>query len=259
MSILSELDDMVLRTTSNPPLTTKGSDLTYEQMDARIISIYNVVQSIVSGTNVTAYDAGATYDLYSTDIRKRYASYDSRIWQAVYNGSPSTFSGQTPEEGIYWTQVTLAQLLPNIIRLSNLAENITEGNNPVATICSAVTIIPSADVLTSGVTPVTLDINRESGQSVVPIGITASFASTTTPYATNTTIAVRHVGADTDLFTCDMLGRTTSYAVMMQQNFTVGAGQTQIIDDEDLEVYTKGGNPTGGDGVLVIAATYVIE
>jgi len=258
MSIFSDLDSMVLRSVSNPPLSTKGSNLTYAELDNHAVRLYDAVQSIVSGENVTAYDAGTVYDMFDTDIRKRFASYNSRIWKAAYVGSPSTFSGQTPEEGIYWEQVTLAQLMPNILRLANFAENLKDGNNPSSTICSHVKLIPSADVLTSYATPINLDVPRLSGQSVVPIAVTASFASTTTPYATNTTIAVRHVGADADLFTLDMLGRTVTDAVSMQQNFTVGAGQTQILNDADLEVYTKTGNPTAGNGILVIRSTYLL-
>lgn len=122
-----------------------------------------------------------------------------------------------------------------------------------------VIIIPSADVLTGNATPINLNITRASGQTIVPIYITAAIISSTTPYATNTTIAVRYVGADTDIFTSDMLARTDSNAVVMQPNYTVGAAQTQLLSDTDLEVYVKTGNPTAGDGVLVLGVTYNVS
>lgn len=112
MSILSTLDDLILRSVSHPPLTTKGSELTYAEWDAHVTAIYDAIQSIVYGGNVTAYDAATTYDDSSDDIYVKYASYDSRIWQAI-----GTFSNETPEEGIYWTQVTLAELIPDILKL----------------------------------------------------------------------------------------------------------------------------------------------
>lgn len=121
MSILSELDDLILRSVSHPPLTTKGSELTYTEWDTHVTAIYDAIQSIVSGQGVTAYDAGRTYDMFSTDIYDQYAGYDSRIWKASYVGSPSGFSGQTPSESIYWTQVTLAELIPDVLKMVDVA------------------------------------------------------------------------------------------------------------------------------------------
>lgn len=253
MSILSTLDNMVLFNTNHPPLGNKaGVALTPAEWDARITAIYDAIQSIVSGANVTAYDAGRTYDQYSTNVYDQFASYDSRIWKAVYNGSPSTFTGQTPAEGVYWTQVTLAEMLPDVMKLADLS------TSSGVVIKQSVISIPSADVLTGNATPVNLNIPRSSGQTIVPSHITAAIISSTTPYATNTTIAVRYVGADTDMFTSDMLARTDANAVLMQPNYTVGAAQTQILSNTDLEVYVKTGNPTAGDGVLVLGVTYNI-
>lgn len=113
---------MILRDTSNPPLTDKGSALTYGEFDGNFVEIYNAIQDIVNGANVTAYDAGATYDLYSTNPKEKFVSYNSRIWQAAYVGSPSSFTGQTPAEGSYWTQVSLAQMLGNPVALTKIAE-----------------------------------------------------------------------------------------------------------------------------------------
>lgn len=126
-SSFSELDGSILRDTTNPPLTNKGSELTYGEFDGNFVKQYNAIQDIVSGENVTAYDAGATYDQYSTDIYERFASYDNRIWKATYNGSPSSFSGQTPAEGSYWTQVSLAQTIPNIMSVADIAASAIAG------------------------------------------------------------------------------------------------------------------------------------
>lgn len=169
-STLSQLDNMVLRTTSNPPLTTKGSALTYTEGDARIIDIYNSVQSIVSGLNVTSYDAGKTYDMFDTDIRNRYASYDSRIWMATYAGSPSTFSGQTPEEGVYWTQVTLAELIPNIMELSRFAENLTSDDDPSQLYNTDWVSFTNQDLKTNPADITGLEA-KGAGISIVPVAI----------------------------------------------------------------------------------------
>ena len=120
-STFSELDGSILRDTSNPPLIDKGSELTYSEFDGNFVKQCNAIQSIVDGSNVEAYDPAATYDQYSTDVYEQYCGYDSRIWKATYNGSPSSFTGQTPAEGSYWTQVSLAQLLPNIMAVADFA------------------------------------------------------------------------------------------------------------------------------------------
>lgn len=122
MSNLYDLDTMILRDTTNPPLTNKGSELTYGEFDGNFIEIYNAIQDIVNGANIPAYDAGATYDQYSTDPKDKFVLYNSRIWKATYNGSPSTFTGQTPAEGSYWTQISLAQMLGNPVALTKIAE-----------------------------------------------------------------------------------------------------------------------------------------
>lgn len=130
MSILSDLNSLVLRDTANPPLTNKGSALDFSEADGNIVKIFNAIQDIVSGANVPAYDAGATYDFYSTDAAEKFVSYDSKIWSAVYVGSPSSFNGQTPAESSYWTQVTLAQMLGNPIALTKIAQAFDDTKQP---------------------------------------------------------------------------------------------------------------------------------
>ena len=118
MSNLSILDSLVLRDTNNPPLIDKQAELTYAEWDANLVSFYNVVQDVVSGDNVTAYDPLTVYDSASTDVYLKYAGYDGRIWEAIFVG---TFSSETPAEGIYWTQITLAQLFPNLLKLAQVS------------------------------------------------------------------------------------------------------------------------------------------
>jgi len=117
MSALSELDALILRDTVHPPLTTKNSELTFAEWDAHVTTMYDAIQSIVSGDNVTPYNPLTVYDSASTDVYLRFAGYNARIWEAI-----GTFSDQTPEEGIYWRQISLSELLPNVLRLVDVAE-----------------------------------------------------------------------------------------------------------------------------------------
>ena len=120
-------------------------------------------------------------------------------------------------------------------------------------------IIDTSDVLTSNATPITISISRDAGQSVFPISVNFGINGGTTPYATNTVAAIRYVGADIDMFTCDMLGRTNLTGAEVGAIVTsCGNAQTQVLSNTDLEFYTKTGDPTAGDGSLVIAVAYLI-
>ena len=119
--------------------------------------------------------------------------------------------------------------------------------------------ISTGDVLTSNATPVTINIPRESGKTVFPLSVSFNINGGTTPYATNTVAAVRYVGADIDMFTCDVLGRTNlTGAEVATLVTTCGNAQTQVLSNTDLEFYTKTGDPTAGDGSLIIAVVYLI-
>lgn len=255
MSVFSELDNMVLRETSNPPMTTKGSELSFEEMDARIIAMYDVVQRIVSGANVTAYDAGTTYDAFDTDIRKRFASYGSKIWKAVYVGSPSTFSGQTPEEGIYWEQTTLADLMPNVLELARVSQNLTPQLNPCPTYCAEVTI-PSAEVLQLNSTPKTIVPAQGAGTVIEVISASVKLDFNTTAYGTTDEIMLRTTGSTNRQASAIVLDATVSTI----RNFTTiqatGATDVQMVTNADLTVEAKTNNPTSGDSDITVYVLY---
>lgn len=257
MSILSTLDSLILRQTSNPPLTTKGSELTFAEWDARTIGFYDAVQSIVSGENVTAYDAGATYDQYDPDIRNRYASYNSRIWMATYNGSPSSFSGQTPAEGVYWTQVTLAQMMPNLLELARFAENLTSALNPCPVYCARLDIT-SAQVLALNSTPLQIVAAPGAGYAIEVISATLKVDFNTTPYATNVIIGVFCDGADVSQYRASTLDASITQISLLNDVDVPGSGQTQIIENTGLYVKVEAGDPTAGDSDISVTVTYRI-
>ena len=252
MSILSTLDDLILRSVSHPPLTTKGSELTYAEWDAHVTDIYDAIQSIVSGVNVTAYDAGTTYDLYDTDIRNRYASYNSRIWQAAYVGSPSTFSGQTPAEGVYWTQVTLAEMLPDVMKVAEMSDS-----NGVV-VKTATLSLSSAQILASNTTPIGFGLTVPAGYHVELLGQSTTITAGT-PYATNTQLQLTN-GGDAALGTIgnNLLASTVTKVCSAFSPENPSAGQTQVLSATDVFVKTRTGDPTGGTGTALVRIIYVI-
>lgn len=254
MSILSELDNMVLRSTSNPPMTTKGSELTFQEMDERIIAIYDAVQSIVSGVNVTTYDAGKTYDMFDTDIRNRYVSYDSRIWEAAYVGSPSTFSGQTPEEGIYWTQVTLAELMPNILPLARVSQNLNSELDPCPTYCASLAIA-SSDVLQLNSTPQTIVAAQGAGTAIQVISASVKIDFNSAAYATNTDIQLKTASATVQQGNTSINSTVSQIGKFRLTEIGSPTG-TQILENQPLQVTVGTGDPTAGDSDIEVYVLY---
>jgi len=72
-------EDILLRATTNAPLTTKGSALTFAEFDANWIEIYNALVSLSQSSNIPAYSASITYD----DTLLNYVSYSGQIWKMV--------------------------------------------------------------------------------------------------------------------------------------------------------------------------------
>jgi hypothetical protein len=249
MSVLGDLDGMILREVVNPPLPTKNAELNLAEWDDRVVAMYNAFQDIVSGVNVEAYDPAATYDGTSSDVYEKFVGYNSRIWQAVFAGS---FTGQTPAEGIYWTQVTLAQLLPNVLKLAEVA------TGPIVKL--HIEIIPAIDVQSGNSSPITLAIPRLAGQSIGIIGIPIfSVTYGSSAYTSNTVVEVGFDGADVPMFTCDILGRTTSGAKQGIPVTTVGDAQSQVLPDADLVWRVQTGNPPDGDSLATVTVAYCIQ
>src|SRR3990172_4675311 len=90
-------EDLKLRVTSNAPLTTKGSALTWVELDANWINIYNAFLELSQSSYVDAYSASKTYD----NTIDNYAMYSSQIWKCI---SSTPIIAITPVEGANWTK-----------------------------------------------------------------------------------------------------------------------------------------------------------
>lgn len=93
------LTDIVLRSVSNPPLTTKGSSLTFTELDDNFVEIYNYLLSLNNGGDIPIYDNSTTYS--SGNV----VQYGNIIYLYV-NGTPA--SGQNPVANpTYWIETNL--------------------------------------------------------------------------------------------------------------------------------------------------------
>ena len=252
MSALNDLDAMVLRQEVYPPMTTKNAELTFTEWDDRVIDIYRVIQDVVNGDNVDAYNPATTYDGTSSDVYAKFVGYNSRIWQAVYAG---TFSGETPADGIYWTQVTLAQMLPNVLKLAEIGSGASQSVKTVKI------TIPTAQVLTLNTTPVAFGITVPVGYYLRVLGCDGYLDFNTIAYATNGKLLIRTVGTTDPQAGWTgaqfLFGTTNRYST---SSLTSGTSVTsnQLISGADLEAYIDIGNPTAGDSDIDLYLTYML-
>lgn len=100
-------EDFILRTTTNAPLTTKGSAISQVERDANWIALYNILVELSQNSTVSTYDAGVTYD----DTVNKYVTYNGQLWKYI-NSTPAT--DQTPSEGAYWTAVYASSIARHV-------------------------------------------------------------------------------------------------------------------------------------------------
>ena len=88
---------MILRIAAYPPLTTKGSELTWEELDGNLIKIYQDIAAKVKAGTIPDFDSAKTYNLGDA------ANYNDVTW---------LYLNATPEAGIdpgsdpaYWGEI----------------------------------------------------------------------------------------------------------------------------------------------------------
>ena len=248
MSALSELDALILREAVHPPLITKNAELTFAEWDAHVTAMYDAIQSMVSGDNVTPYNPLTVYDAASTDVYLKFAGYDSRIWEAI-----GTFSDVTPTEGINWTQITLAQLFPDLIKLAQ----VSAGETGCICIKEVKLEIPTASVLTLNSVPIELIAAPGAGFAVELISVSMKMVFNSVAYATNTKLRIITTGATQEQveFHTAVLSSASSTFNGISKASQSG---TNLIENAAVNATVDVGDPTAGDSDITIYATYRI-
>ncbi len=118
----------------------------------------------------------------------------------------------------------------------------------------------SAEVLAAvSASPVAMGITLPSGQNILIQSILCGMVNDlATPYDTNTTVAVRYVGADEPIFTLDILGMTVTTLVPMVPNTSPSSGNTVFVTNAALEWYVDSGAALNGTGNLIFQITYIL-
>jgi len=119
-------------------------------------------------------------------------------------------------------------------------------------------LINSADVLTSSATPITiLDAVAAGGLPIIQ-SVLFGMSSGGSAYATNTDIGIRPVGGSDDI--CSYTGAlatsgTDFYSLELIPNAPAVGG---VVFGNDIEFYTKTGNPTAGTRNVFLMVIYTV-
>lgn len=96
------LQDLILRSESHSPLTTKGSELTYAELDGNFIELYDYLSAMNSGSGIAPYDNGTTYS------GTEYVSYNGNIYVHI---SATSTTGVLPDSDITkWALTSIGAL-----------------------------------------------------------------------------------------------------------------------------------------------------
>jgi hypothetical protein len=95
---MSDLSELLLRVTEDPDYQTKGSTLTFEELDANFILLANVLKQALLDVNpggVDAYDGATEY------VDGDLVTYGGNLWMYTY---PTASTGNVPAaDSDYWT------------------------------------------------------------------------------------------------------------------------------------------------------------
>lgn len=96
---MSSLSSLILRQVVSAPYTTKGSTLTFTELDNNLILIADCITALNqvppgSDLGLPAYSSDTEYS------QGNFVTFDNNIWEYI-NATPST--GNTPAEGTFWS------------------------------------------------------------------------------------------------------------------------------------------------------------
>lgn len=101
------IDDMILREVEHPPLTTKGSELTWAELDQNWIELFDELAGIRNAAGVQAWNEFFSY--YTGE----FVTYDSKLYIALQGTEPTDNEGNLPDEedSLFWQLASAGQLL----------------------------------------------------------------------------------------------------------------------------------------------------
>lgn len=132
-------------------------------------------------------------------------------------------------------------------------------NSGVANIYEASIYITSAQILALNTTPVQIIPAPGIGKYIELVSASDLIIYNTTPYATNTSLVLSYTGGTARIAVDPfILVSTVSRKLGIIEDTSVGAADTQIVENAALRVSVQSGNPTGGNSAIKINVLYRI-
>lgn len=125
----------------------------------------------------------------------------------------------------------------------------------------AKTRLLSASILTGNATPIGLVSAPGAGKFIDVLDWANRIVYNSSAYATNTTLAIRHVGGATDLLTDANIMLSTASRILRSRTEGVLSGTTngQIVENAGVEAYVKTNNPTAGNSDIYTYLWYTVN
>lgn len=256
------IEDLILRTTASTPFTTKGSRLTWVELDGNLILIGNSIIAIDNPGGVPAYSDSTSYS------GTQYVSYDSKLWKHIAAGPTVGIAPDTDDTK--WSRVSVGVL-------THQTNKDTQLEGPVDGITQTVTIeqlynllaggniktfdvdITSAEILVLNTTPKVL-ATPASGKAIELISARVELLHEDSPasiaYTVNTTLQIKANGAGrVQSQITNILASASRIAVVA--GLSGGAQDlSQILTDADLVATVNAGDPLLGDYDIKISGIY---
>jgi hypothetical protein len=201
------------------------------------------------------------------------ATFDAtvNVWRAITINKPVTLSTLSNQAALtVVANATNASAPPTALPFTTDGDVLQRsGTSIVASLLSAVnfgsTVAPikyatynlsSSEILNSFSTPVTV-LAGVAGVTHVPVFIVWETTYNSAAYATNTNAVIRAVGSSAQVVQQSGLLAFGASGFAVSTIVTVGAFQTQIVKGAALTFGTLTGNPTLGDGTILVHIYYL--
>lgn len=115
--------------------------------------------------------------------------------------------------------------------------------------------VPSAQVLTSGVTPVTM-LAGIASNLIIPDWVIGKLSFATLPYGTNVDVAIKHSSLGVDIFEKVGFLALGADAYLFFEKIDDLASGVQFAASNELVFYTRGGNPLLGNSDIDLYFKY---
>ena len=239
-------EDILLRETVYAPLTTKGSEFLFTDLDANFITIFNQLVALSQSSQVPAYSAAITYSI------NEYVSYNSQLWRMI-NGVPQI--NVTPgTDPLTWLAVYASDLVQ--APLINGAK-----------IYEFEKLIPSPQVLTMGVTDTPVEIIPALGVGLAPQILGGSVTVQNVggfPYDINTDVLIMpssfDVVSNEANFTCNniLLSTVVQSLPFRPVGVAYQDNRSELPTNTNILAAVANGNPGSGNSDIIIKGTYKI-